>query len=77
MNVTAATGDVDYIGVLAGDDTQAAHLDLYLAGTHDDAAHLAAGVSYLWGLPQPIIDMFRSNGEAVWGDVEPLTRAPA
>jgi glutathione S-transferase len=28
-------------------------------------------------LPQPIIDMFRANGAAVWGDVEPLTRADA
>ncbi len=26
-------------------------------------------------LPQPILDMFRANGEAVWPEVEPLTRA--
>lgn len=25
-------------------------------------------------LPQPVVDMFRKNGEAVWKDVEPLTR---
>jgi glutathione S-transferase len=25
-------------------------------------------------LPPPIVDMFRANGEAVWADVEPLTR---
>lgn len=25
-------------------------------------------------LPQPIIDMFRNNGAAVWSEVEPLTR---
>jgi glutathione S-transferase len=26
-------------------------------------------------LPQMLIDMFRKNGEAVWSDVEPLTRS--
>ena len=26
-------------------------------------------------LPQPIIDLFRNNGKAVWSDVEPLTRS--
>ena len=25
-------------------------------------------------LPQGLLDMFRKNGEAVWADVEPLTR---
>jgi glutathione S-transferase len=25
-------------------------------------------------VPQPIVDLFRKNGEAVWADVEPLTR---
>ena len=26
-------------------------------------------------LPQPMIDVFRKNGEEVWADIEPLTRA--
>ena len=25
-------------------------------------------------LPEPVLAMFRANGEAVWADVEPLTR---
>ena len=25
-------------------------------------------------LPQPVVEMFRSNGEAVWAEIEPLTR---
>ena len=25
-------------------------------------------------LPEPVLKLFRSNGEAVWSDVEPLTR---
>lgn len=55
IDVTATTGDPDYIGVLAGKDRQATGLKVYFGGTHDDANAEAAGIDYLWGLPQPII----------------------
>lgn len=32
------------------------------------------GVAVKEQLPQPVIDLFRSNGAEVWADIEPLTR---
>lgn len=61
VNVTAATGAVDYLGVLSGDDRRAAALDVRFGGSHDDAAHAAAGVRYLWGLPQPIVAVMKDR----------------
>ena len=45
---------------------------------HDWYARVQARPSYqaavVEQLPQPVIDLFRNNGQEVWADVEPLTR---
>ncbi len=55
IQLTAATGDVDYVGVLTGRDQQAANLRFYFGQTHDEQNALSEGIPYLWGLPQPIV----------------------
>ena len=67
VDVTATTGNPIYLGVLAGLDKQAANMQLEFGGTHSDSAHAAAGIQYLWGLPQPIAAILTDRGGALTG----------
>lgn len=67
ISATATTGDVDFIGVLAGRDEQAASMKVRLGQVHDDASHAAVGIRYLWGLPQPISAALNDRNGAIVG----------